>query len=188
MAALPGVPGVYSLSDCASWSATVQPYLSQINTLPRTIIDVIRVAGTKSSPQALSLLYSNTNPLVSAFAFSLFAGLVFFIVSEANKNYSQVDRMWSFLPTAYLLHFDIWARQNGIPSARNDLSILVFGLWTARLTFNYWRKGGYSVGSEDYRWLIVKNKIGEPAMFILNVTFISFIQSVSFKTSQMTLC
>lgn len=21
-----------------------------------------------------------------------------------------------------------------------------------RLTFNYWRKGGYSIGSEDYRW------------------------------------
>ncbi len=21
-----------------------------------------------------------------------------------------------------------------------------------RLTYNYWRKGGYNVGSEDYRW------------------------------------
>lgn len=36
-------------------------------------------------------------------------------------------------------------------------SVLVEGLLTeavfkARLTFNYWRKGGYTVGSEDYRW------------------------------------
>lgn len=23
-----------------------------------------------------------------------------------------------------------------------------------RLTFNYWRKGGYNVGSEDYRWSV----------------------------------
>lgn len=23
-----------------------------------------------------------------------------------------------------------------------------------RLTFNYWRKGGYTVGSEDYRWYV----------------------------------
>jgi hypothetical protein len=23
-----------------------------------------------------------------------------------------------------------------------------------RLTFNYFRKGGYSVGSEDYRWFV----------------------------------
>jgi hypothetical protein len=177
MAALPGVPGIYSLSDCASWSITVQPYIAQANSLPHTIYNVIKAAGT-SSPQALSLLYSNTNPFVSAFAFSLFAGLIFFIVSEANKNYSQVDRMWSILPFAYLLHYDVWARQNGIASARNDFATLVFGLWSARLTFNYWRKGGYTVGSEDYRWLIVKNKIGEPAMFILNLTFISFIQSV----------
>lgn len=24
----------------------------------------------------------------------------------------------------------------------------------ARLTFNYWRKGGYEIGSEDYRWFV----------------------------------
>lgn len=23
-----------------------------------------------------------------------------------------------------------------------------------RLTFNYWRKGGYQIGSEDYRWYV----------------------------------
>lgn len=23
-----------------------------------------------------------------------------------------------------------------------------------RLTFNYWRKGGYQIGSEDYRWFV----------------------------------
>ena len=23
-----------------------------------------------------------------------------------------------------------------------------------RLTFNYWRRGGYNIGSEDYRWWV----------------------------------
>lgn len=23
-----------------------------------------------------------------------------------------------------------------------------------RLTFNYWRRGGYQIGSEDYRWYV----------------------------------
>lgn len=47
-----------------------------------------------------------------------------------------------------------------------------------RLSFNYWRKGGYSVGSEDYRWEILRKHVNAPIFFIFNVTFISLIQSV----------
>ena len=46
------------------------------------------------------------------------------------------------------------------------------------MTFNYWRKGGYSVGSEDYRWAIIKSKVNPALFFLFNVTFISTIQSV----------
>lgn len=48
----------------------------------------------------------------------------------------------------------------------------------ARLTFNYWRRGGYQIGSEDYRWHIIKDQIPSWAFFLLNVTFIATIQSV----------
>ena len=48
----------------------------------------------------------------------------------------------------------------------------------ARLTFNYWRKGGYSIGSEDYRWEILREYISPPLFFVFNVTFISLAQSV----------
>ena len=64
-----------------------------------------------------------------------------------------------------------------------------------RLTFNYWRRGGYNIGSEDYRWLvheheqrwksdltlsreIIKKELPGVVWFIFNVTFISFYQSV----------
>lgn len=47
------------------------------------------------------------------------------------------------------------------------------------MTYNYWRKGGYSIGSEDYRWEIIKSKVPAPVFFLFNVTFISTIQSVS---------
>jgi steroid 5-alpha reductase family enzyme len=47
-----------------------------------------------------------------------------------------------------------------------------------RLTYNYFRKGGYSVGSEDYRWAIIKDYVGPVGMFIFNITFISFGQSI----------
>jgi steroid 5-alpha reductase family enzyme len=48
----------------------------------------------------------------------------------------------------------------------------------ARLTFNYWRKGGYSIGSEDYRWEVLRSKISPVPFFIFNVLFISLAQSV----------
>lgn len=48
------------------------------------------------------------------------------------------------------------------------------------MTFNYWRRGGYSIGSEDYRWLIVKNYVNNALVWVtFNATFISLIQSVS---------
>ena len=49
----------------------------------------------------------------------------------------------------------------------------------ARLTFNYWRKGGYGFGSEDYRWSIVRSKVNNKfAFFLFNVFFISLTQSL----------
>lgn len=46
------------------------------------------------------------------------------------------------------------------------------------MTYNYWRKGGYTVGSEDYRWAIVKEKVGPGLFFIFNILFVSTAQSV----------
>lgn len=48
-----------------------------------------------------------------------------------------------------------------------------------RLTFNYWRKGGYQIGSEDYRWQYVRSKINNRFLFFLfNIVFISLFQSL----------
>ena len=47
------------------------------------------------------------------------------------------------------------------------------------MTFNFWRKGGYSIGSEDYRWQIVRSKINNCFLFSLfNFFFISLFQSL----------
>jgi steroid 5-alpha reductase family enzyme len=29
-------------------------------------------------------------------------------------------------------------------------------LWGLRLTYNFWRKGGYKKGGEDYRWAYIR--------------------------------
>jgi steroid 5-alpha reductase family enzyme len=67
---------------------------------------------------------------------------------------------------------------SGIPSERLDTLLACSCIWSARLTFNYWRKGGYSIGSEDYRWEVLRTKIRPSLFFLFNVTFISLAQNL----------
>jgi steroid 5-alpha reductase family enzyme len=46
----------------------------------------------------------------------------------------------------------------------------------ARLTFNSARKGGFSFGGEDYRWKVIREKLGPIQFQILNFTFVAFGQ------------
>ncbi|KAI9732253.1 MAG: hypothetical protein M1818_007572 [Claussenomyces sp. TS43310] len=166
------LPIVKSLEECSSFQQTVSPYIGQLYTLPQELLQ------SWSDPQELLNIYQATNPLVSAFAFSLFLAPVFLLVSEINKNYSQVDRCWSFLPTIYNAHFVFYAHLSGLPTARLDNLLACSVVWSLRLTFNYWRKGGYSIGSEDYRWEVVRKYINSGLFFIFNILFISLAQSV----------
>ncbi|KAF5027232.1 hypothetical protein F66182_648 [Fusarium sp. NRRL 66182] len=166
------LPSVKSIEDCADYAKTVEPFIPELCALPGQVLN--NIANTSGLRQ----LYIDTNPLISAFAVSLALSFVFLVVSEINKNYSQVDRMWSILPNLYVIHLSVWARLAGVPSSRVDLIAVATTLWSCRLTFNYWRKGGYERGSEDYRWEIVQKYVPGFIFFLFNVTFISFIQSV----------
>jgi hypothetical protein len=167
------MPVIKTLSDCASYSKTIEPYIPQLYALPDRIIANI------GDLQALKDVYASTNPIISGFAFSLALFPVFLVVSEVNRNWSQVDRVWSILPTLYHIHYAVWARMHGLETTRVDNVMAFSVLWTLRLTFNYWRRGGYQIGSEDYRWNLIKGWIGTPAFFLLNVFFTSSVQSVS---------
>ncbi|TPX12061.1 uncharacterized protein E0L32_007176 [Thyridium curvatum] len=166
------LPKLFALEDCSDFSKTVEPFLPDLYALPEQLLHTLQAR------ESFVDLYTRTNPLVSGFAFSLFLGAIFWVVSEINKNYSQVDRFWSILPTVYIAHFNVWARLAGIPSHRLDGALLFSIIWSCRLTFNYARKGGYNIGSEDYRWEIVRKNIPAWLFHLFNLTFISFIQSI----------
>jgi hypothetical protein len=166
------MPIIKTLTDCASYSTTVEPYVPQLYALPEQILANI------GDLEALKNIYASTNPIISGFAFSLALFPIFLVVSEVNRNWSQVDRVWSILPTLYHIHYAVWARMNGLETQRVDNVMAFSVLWSIRLTFNYWRRGGYQIGSEDYRWNLIKGWIGTPAFFILNILFTSSVQSV----------
>ncbi|MCB0760179.1 MAG: DUF1295 domain-containing protein [Flavobacteriales bacterium] len=102
-----------------------------------------------------------------------------FAVSAITKNYSQVDKLWSVIPIAY-----VWIV--AYHSAFEPRIVLMAGmvtLWGARLTFNFARRGGYSwrfwEGEEDYRWAILRAKPEFQApwkWFLFNLFFISGYQ------------
>lgn len=118
------LPVVKSAIDCSDFTNTVLPYVSQLNALPQLIFESI------SNPAALRQIYLDTNPLITAFAFALFISPIFLIVSEINKNYSQVDRCWSILPTIYNAHYIVYAHMVGLPTKRLDTVLTASAIWS----------------------------------------------------------
>ena len=118
------LPVVKTFADVVDFDKTVLFFVPQLYELPHRLLDSI------TDPNALLNVYTTTNPFVTAFAFALFISPIFLIVSEVNKNYSQVDRVWSILPTIYNIHFAVFARLTGLPTKRLDTLALVSIIWS----------------------------------------------------------
>jgi len=115
------------------------------------------------------------NPLQSEVMYTLLwvygiAALLCFLVSTLTDNYSQVDKVWSIIPAPYT-----WiVASYGDYEPRLVLMASLVTLWALRLTYNFWRRGGYSwriwSGDEDYRWSILRARPG----FEQNWKWVSF--------------
>lgn len=109
-----------------------------------------------------------------------FVVIVTFIVSELTRNYSQVDKLWSLMPIAYS-----WITVSLFPSPRLIIMASLVTFWGIRLSYNFYRKGGYSIipwkGEEDYRWKILRDTPalkGRVRFGLFNLLFISFYQNL----------
>ena len=108
------------------------------------------------------------------------SALYCFVVGELSHNNSQMDKLWSVLPIAYV--WVIAAKGNMEP--RLVVYAIIVTLWGIRLTINFARKGAYRLkfweGEEDYRWQVLRqkaplNRRGVWALF--NLFFISIYQN-----------
>ncbi|KAA8894243.1 hypothetical protein FN846DRAFT_975146 [Sphaerosporella brunnea] len=159
------LPTVATPVDCASFSKTVAPYFHQLS-----LSHLLPLLRGEIAPKEW---YLATNPAITAILFALFISLVVFVSAEINRNFSQVDRLWSILPAVYTGHFALWSHLHGIESERVDTLAMLVALWSARLTFNYWRKGGYQIGAEDYRWEVLRERI--PAGIVWTIFDLGFV-------------
>ncbi len=106
--------------------------------------------------------------------------IVCFVVSELTRNYSQVDKLWSLMPVAYS-----WITVAAFPSVRLYIMASLVTIWGLRLSYNFYRKGGYNIipwkGEEDYRWKILRENPalkGRIRFGLFNLFFISFYQNM----------
>jgi steroid 5-alpha reductase family enzyme len=133
--------------------------------------------------ESLTSCYQQQDVVIIALAMLSLFILYSFSWSIVGQNCSKVDQIWSITPVVFVLHILVhYHSQTGLWHVRLvHLSILVL-LWGARLTFNFWRKGGYGnffVHEEDYRWPILRRSM-HPIVFwiVFNFSFIATYQNV----------
>ncbi|KZW02813.1 DUF1295-domain-containing protein [Exidia glandulosa HHB12029] len=110
-----------------------------------------------------------------------------YVVSEITDNVSQVDRVWSFLPTLYTAYYALapsmpWAPPEVQKLGTSNRAVLMFGLqllWTIRLTYNAHRRGFYSsLKDEDYRWVPLRQAMPGILFKVFNLFFIAIAQNI----------
>lgn len=108
----------------------------------------------------------------------LHLGTIAFILGKISNDYSWVDRIWSILPMVFVGHFMFYQTQClGIQiSMRQWVMIGFIIIWGFRLTYNLYRKGGYSRGGEDYRWIYLRKNYPRLMVELLHFFFTSYYQ------------
>ena len=112
------------------------------------------------------------HPLLVVIAVAGAVAVFCWIASLVSHDHSWVDRLWSIVPVVYVW---IFAGAAGFADPRLDVMAGLVTLWGARLTFNFARKGGYT-GVEDYRWPILRERLGPARFAVFNILFIVLYQ------------
>jgi len=140
-----------------------------------TLLVIPVVAFTMDEP--LDPLQKST--LAQLVTVYLLMALICFLVSTLSNNYSQVDKLWSVMPLVYV--WIVAVRSGWEP--RLVLMAAVVSVWGLRLTYNFSRRGGYSLkfwtGEEDYRWPVLRRRPEFSAKWrwtLFNLFFISLYQ------------
>ncbi len=123
------------------------------------------------------------DPIISSLWILTFIIIYSFVWSLICNNVSKVDQIWSITPWVYSLHFCymFYLKNNNKIHIRLFFMTGLMILWGIRLTYNFWRRGGYGnliSHEEDYRWPILRSKMSKPVFFIFNFTFIATYQNV----------
>lgn len=120
------------------------------------------------------------NMISNAYLIAVAVIFITFAMGQLTENYSQVDKLWSVVPVIYVWYMAYLGQWND----RMLIMAILVTLWGVRLTYNFARRGAYSLefweGEEDYRWGILRKKPAFKNPFVwtlFNLGFICFYQN-----------
>ena len=92
--------------------------------------------------------YCQTGAIEYGIIITLHIGTIAFILSKLTNEYSWVDRVWPILPILNCIHFFYHQTHCSYLSVslRQWLMLGCITLWGLRLTYNFYRKGGFRKG------------------------------------------
>lgn len=168
---------------------SLDPFLTVTSMLKENWLALFRDPSFPYSLNPSTVYFSRVNdPIFSTSLICVYASLITSLLGTLTGEYSWVDRIWSIIPFVYtwlyFLHPYIVLEEavpdlslTGLLGSRLFVMTLLTSLWGLRLTYNFWRKGGYAPGGEDYRWEEVKSWFNPVTWQLFNFTFIGFYQN-----------
>lgn len=136
--------------------------------------------------KSVSTCFFQYDAFIGCFYLMIALAVYSLVWSIIGDNCSKVDQIWSITPWlfswAFYVHFHQGLSFTSTNHPRLLLLSVLMTLWGVRLTYNFWRRGGYGnliTHEEDYRWPIVRKIINNPWLFfVFNVTFIAGYQNL----------
>ncbi|KAG0365080.1 hypothetical protein BC939DRAFT_417260 [Gamsiella multidivaricata] len=167
-----------TLADVFSWKSFAE--------LLQNGYDNLQLPSSDNTSLFLDFIvyHATSDPLIFAIRASLLFAFICWFQSMATGTHSWVDRLWSIVPVLYTVHYSVrdmlyWPKGEPFDyTPRVYIATVLILAWGARLTYNFYRKGGYAFDSEDYRWPYLGSKIPSGIWFFFNVFFICLFQNL----------
>jgi len=168
------------------------------------VVDFFSYNTVSTAQNGFKSWYMSHDPFNLTMGAAFYLSIFCWIVGEITGNASIVDRLWTFIPLAYTIHYTFYDhikagtltksflsysgsstswQENLVPDGvdpRMYLMFLLQLLWCARLTIHAFGRGFFNLTTEDYRWSIVKKRIGYWPYKLLSLTFTAFMQNILF--------
>jgi steroid 5-alpha reductase family enzyme len=153
--------------------STVSDVVSTTSTLVQKVYQ-----SSSSWTEFVSTSLSNDNPVIQTLSVTVLVIIVVYILGLTTGNHSFVDKSWSIVPVYYAWQFGLAELSSSVIYPRAAVASCIITVWGVRLTYNFWRKGGYAWEGEDYRWPVLRERMHPLVYQLFHIVFIAIIQNL----------